>query len=334
MSVKVARDRFIVSSISKSAALYQHLIQANFNLQKLGQLLTKEAEQAQEFRHTNRLEELGAILTCFPLKEFQLIGQYYLGWCEYRKGESPHRAFEAAIEQSSTYKVKGLISLGAIITGGGDLDSGLSYYREAVRYARTPSMLVSAAKSIAVIKAIEGDHRQALKELEGLIPLAKYTTPKVYFDYLNSLAVETSEAGRVTEAQSISKIVLASPYAFAYPEWRETGADIARRGYKSRSLVPIIQTFPRNVLYMPEPSPATDKPVKHGRGRLFSLEKWKEEKMVKEPNDDDEIEDKDVDKMSEQDMVLKLIEMLTTGKGDEKKIRKLLKAGLKIFSEK
>ena len=55
--------------------------------------------------------------------------------------------------------------------------------------------------------------------------------------------------------------------------------------------------------------------------------------MVKKPNGD-EIEDKDVDKMSEQDMVLNLIEMLTTGKGDEKKIRKLLKSALKIISEK
>jgi len=54
--------------------------------------------------------------------------------------------------------------------------------------------------------------------------------------------------------------------------------------------------------------------------------------MVKEPNGDEK--EKEIDKMSEQDMVLELIGMLTNGEADEKQIRKLLKAALKIFSEK
>jgi tetratricopeptide (TPR) repeat protein len=326
MSVKVASNRFIVSSTLKSAAFYQHLIQANSSLQELGQLLTREAEQAQEFRHTKRLEELGALLTCFPLKEFQLIGQYYLGWCEYRKGESPRRAFEAAIEQSSTYKVKGLISLGAIVTGGGDIDSGLSYYREAVRYARTPSALVSAAKSIAVIKAINGDHKQALKELEGLLPIAKYTTPKVYFDYLNSLAVETSEVGRTAEAQNISKIVLASPLTFAYPEWRETEQDLALRGYKSRSSIRVKQ-IPGNIAYLPERE-ASDTPViQEERARVFSLKEWKEEKMVKEPNGNE------FDNMTEKDLVIKIFQMAAEEGMTWKKLRKIIDYIDKVYSE-
>jgi hypothetical protein len=219
------------------------------------------------------------------------------------------------------------------VTGGGDIDSGLSYYREAVRYARTPSALVSAAKSIAVIKAIEGDHKQALKELEGLIPIAKYTTPKVYFDYLNSLAVETSEVGRTAEAQNISKFVLASPMAFAYPEWRETGQDLALRGYKSRSSIPIIQSFPGNIVQMPqrEPSDTSIHPAIFGSAPVVGLKEWKEEKMVKEPNGDDEELPKD---MSVQQMAMKIIELITKNKDDESKLRDLLEQAMKIYSKK
>ena len=165
---------------------------------------------------------------------------------------------------------------------------------------------------------------------------AFYGPHPLYFDYLNSLAVELGEVGRIQEAQNICQITLASPYAFAYPEWRETGADTARRGYKSRSSVPIIKTILGNVVPLPvrETSDTPIRPKILGPASVHSIQEWKEEKMVKEPNGDDEIEDKDVDKMSEQDMVLKLIEMLTTGQGDEPKIRTLLKTALKIFSEK
>jgi hypothetical protein len=310
MSVKVASNRFIVSSLERWSALYQRLNKIS-DFHKLGRWLVAECESAQALRQFEKLEELSGILSYMPIQEYQLIGQFYQGWHNTRIGQKPRKLFEDIIEKSNTFKSKALIALASLDMQDGDYNSAAKLCTEAILRSRTPTVILHSARSIAILKGMEGFHKQALKDLETIAHFVRYATPIARYQYF-----------------------LASPYAFAYPEWRETGADIARRGYKSRSLVPIIQTFPRNVLYMPEPSPATDKPVKHGRGRLFSLEKWKEEKMVKEPNDDDEIEDKDVDKMSEQDMVLKLIEMLTTGKGDEKKIRKLLKAGLKIFSEK
>jgi hypothetical protein len=48
------------------------------------------------------------------------------------------------------------------------------------------------------------------------------------------------QIGRIEEARNIIRIPLASPYAAAYPEWRETGDEIALRGWRpSRSLVSI-----------------------------------------------------------------------------------------------
>ena len=330
MSVKVARDRFIVSSVT---GFYQYLTSNVSGFQELGEKLSRIAEIAQAFRQTERLEELGSILSNFPIKEYRLIGQYYLGWSAYRKGGNVQETFEQTVEQSKTYKATALIDLANIDFDKGDFVSALKNCIEAMKRADNLSTVLKAARSVAILKSLEGSHNHALKDLERIYPLIKYASPIVHYQYLNSYAVELGEAGRIEEASNICKVVLASPYAFAYPEWRETDKDIALRGYKSRSSVSVIQSFPRNVFYLPQPQPSTGTPSKSGPARLFNLNKWKEDKMVKEPNGD-ETEDKDVDKMSEQDMVLKLIEMLTTGKGDEKKIRQLLKTAFKIFSEK
>src|SRR4029077_3907719 len=89
----------------------------------------------------------------------------------------------------------------------------------------------------------EGNHRGALALLESLFPLAnsmRSSQPHVYHDYLNSLAVELCEAGRLEEAKNVSQIVLASPYASAYPEWRDTREEIELRGLRaSRSTVAV-----------------------------------------------------------------------------------------------
>ena len=66
--------------------------------------------------------------------------------------------------------------------------------------------------------------------------------PHVYYDYMNSLAVELCEVGKLEDAKNVSQIVLASPFAPAYPEWRETSDEIALRGWRpSRSTVAVTQ---------------------------------------------------------------------------------------------
>jgi tetratricopeptide (TPR) repeat protein len=234
MSIRVASNRFIISSLQKRVGFYQEILRSFSGFQSIGQKLIAQAETAQDFRQVDKLEELSIILCNLPISEYQYIGQYYLAWCHYRRGESTSHIFEGVVEKSQTYKVKGLISLGALETAKGDYATSLKHYAEAIRWADNPSMFVSAAKGVAILRSIEGDHKQALKSLQGLAPIARYANAKVYNDYLNSFAVELLEAGRMKEAQNISNIVLASPYAFAYPEWRETGNEIDLRAYKSR----------------------------------------------------------------------------------------------------
>jgi AraC-like DNA-binding protein len=93
-------------------------------------------------------------------------------------------------------------------------------------------------KESTILKAREGSHKSALQDLEQLLPLARYSEPLVYHDFLNSYAVELTEAGRIGEACGITKVILASPFACAYPEWQETLADV-RTKHKQRSIVTI-----------------------------------------------------------------------------------------------
>jgi hypothetical protein len=94
---------------------------------------------------------------------------------------------------------------------------------------------------IAVWKTRDGSHRAALSDLEKLFPLARSVGrwhPHVYYDYLNSLAVELANNGQLTDARNASRIVLASVFTPAYPEWRETYDEISLKlPHSSRSVV-------------------------------------------------------------------------------------------------
>ena len=308
MSIRVANNRFITSSLK---GLYKYLTYHLSSFQVLGKRLIHEAEIAQAFRQTEKLEELGLILSSFPIKEYRLAGQYYIGWSISRKGHDAQELFEKVVEESDTYRARALIDLGSRQARKGDISSSITYYTEALKHSQTPYTIIQAERTIAAIKGDEGNHNKAIKHLERIAPLARYSPPIERFQYLNSLAVELTEVGRIEEATSISRIVLASPYAFAYPEWRETGQESALRGYKSRSSVPVIQSFLvpekqpekiQNVLRLPERNTAPVR-LRSKPAKVLSYVDWKE-RMVKEEKD--EIPP-DAD---EGDLYLRLMEMI------------------------
>jgi hypothetical protein len=111
-----------------------------------------------------------------------------------------------------------------------------------------PQTFLTSQRNIAVLKSIDGDHRGAFSDLEKLLPLARVVgrwQPYLFYEHLNSLAVELCEVARIEEARNVSRIVLASPFAHAYPEWRETSDEIELRGWRpSRSTVVVTQIAP------------------------------------------------------------------------------------------
>jgi hypothetical protein len=319
----------------------------------LGNRLIVTAEHAYRFRRMATVEQASQILRNLPLpNEYRSVGHYYEAACLHRKGQyDEERAkLQCLIEEPPQhFRSKALTALSASYIMTGDFQSSLSLGIEAGRAASShdlydPQSFVISKRHIAVIKSISGDHRGAAKDLEGMLSLVRAvgrSQPYLFYEHLNSLAVELAEVGRLEEAQNICRIVLASPYAFAYPEWRETSDDIALKVYKSRSVKsnPCRTLNKNNVSRMPAPDPArgststssTPSPPA-GPARVFSMQKWKE-MMGKEPNGDHQ--DSKSDKDMNQDEMLYEIMNIFTEKDMDREIRlEMLESIRKLAAKK
>lgn len=94
---------------------------------------------------------------------------------------------------------------------------------------------------------------------------------------MNSLAVELGEAGRKGEARRIISHVLASPYAYAYPEWQETANELkpSNRAFIS---VPQIESQPAKIKTAKVHASESDQPA-----TVVSFPKLKEAAPPKKP---------------------------------------------------
>jgi tetratricopeptide (TPR) repeat protein len=344
----VLTDFFSLKGLSgvyprNQGALYQQIFSEIFKrrarketVSRLAQLLAETAHQAYDLRQLDTVWEASQMLLALPVSEqLKQVGTYYQAKCLRHKGqvnEACAMLERVADKAPLRYRARAVQLLAMTRHAQSDFDSALPLYYEACDIAASnewcdPLTTITASQNIAVLKSMNSDHRAALADLEKLFPLVRaIPEPYKYYHYLNSLAVELGEVGRIEEAQNISNIVLASPYAFAYPEWRETEQDLALRGYKSRSSVRVIQTFPGNLVYLPEPSPATGPPVKSGRARVFSIEKWKK-KMGKENGE------QNLNEMSDKDLFMEIMHQASQGTITRKKLLKFLDAIQKIKSE-
>jgi hypothetical protein len=314
-------ERFADLQRISHSGFYQRLasglitgIHTNQALGDLGERLVVLAEHAHAFRQMDALGQVSQFLMSWPLpRQYEAIGQYYHALCVQMlgRGDADRAASLLArlVESAQPkYRVRAMISLGANWRHQSDNQSALSLYCEAGRFAsRTnlndPYSIITAQRMFAVIAGEDGNHRGALALLENLFPLAndlRSSQPQVYYDYMNSLAVELFEVGRLEEAKNVSQIAVASPFARAYPEWRETRNEIALRGCDaSRSVVAFDQAPARTAssraapeseklvhlsaprrddsLSAIEPSPAR-KPA-----RVLSMQEWIK-KMPKQSN--------------------------------------------------
>jgi hypothetical protein len=251
MSRDTDNNRFIVPSMPR---FYQQLLSGIESYQELGNRIIGQIKAAHAFRQIEKVRELSGILINSPIKEYQLAAQYYLAWCQCRESNYDTRMLDRVITQSRGYRVKALLSRGAFEGYQGNLETASYFYLEAARAKPTLSEYIIAAKSISFIKSLEGFHKSALKDLDNLIPIMRYAEPVVYYDFLNSYAVELGAAGRAYEASNVSSIVLASPFAPAYPEWQDTYADLNLKQKNHSSI-----TVPRLPKQQPKPKHAKPK---------------------------------------------------------------------------
>jgi hypothetical protein len=249
MSKRTANNLFILPSMPR---FYQQLLTGIGTYEELGKRVVKAVKLHHSFRQVDKVRELSQILVNFPIKEYRLISQYYLLWCGCREKKYHARILETVIEQSQTYKTKALQSRAAYEIFSGNSAQALYFYTESFKTQPSVSEYIETVKAIAYVKAVEGSHQSALKDLESLIPILRHAEPFAHYDILNSLAVELGEAGRKEEARNVSRIVLASPFAPAYPEWQDTAEDLKPA---NRSFISVPQIECRHVKASP---PATE----------------------------------------------------------------------------
>jgi tetratricopeptide (TPR) repeat protein len=255
MSNRTADNLFMFSSLAKGYAVgfYQELLKGIGSHQQLGNRLIHLAEQAHAFRRFDEVQEIGQLLSNIPIKDYQAIGYYFLAVAANSKGngdqEQARKLYERAAEMApSRYRAKALLSLAAVSANTHNRDLEMYYYLETIKAGKMNVAALEAFRGIAIYKAIEGYHDKAVKDLESILPIIKHAPAHTYFDVLNSYAVELGAVGRIDEASNVSRIVLASPFAPAYPEWQETHTELTLK-QKNHSSV----TVPRLPEQQPKP---------------------------------------------------------------------------------
>ncbi|MEK6410860.1 MAG: tetratricopeptide repeat protein [Acidobacteriota bacterium] len=254
---------------------FQQLIYASLarnvyvgRFQVLGRQLAAIARHAHLVRQMDAVEQASQVMLALPISsQLKGIARYYQALCIKHQGDfdGARRSLERAAEEATPqYRARALLTIGATYYESGELDAALPFYLAAGRGAceRDLLTLVESQRMTAVVRSVHGDHRQALGDLERLFPLVraigKYY-PAAYYDFLNSLAVELGEVGRIADAKAALSIALASPFARAYPEWSETRDEIAARRV---SATPSVVAFNRAPEAAPSPQAAPERKPK------------------------------------------------------------------------
>ena len=317
----------------------------------LGRRLIAIAHRAFTFRQIEIVEQASQMLMSLPLSDqYRSIGLYYHSLNLRRQGQvaEAQTTLEGLVDRVSVqYRGRVIMSLAGLATDRGDFQSALPLYIEAGRAAydknwRDWFTCLTTQRMLSVIKGVDGNHSGALADLESLFPIARTIGrwyPNEFYNYLNSLAIELGEVGRLEEASNVCKIVLASPLLSAYPEWRETWDDIQVRRYRtSRSVLLLNHSALNidNIVRLPlaerdedaSPEKSYRSPF-HQQASVTVLKAWKEGKMVKEPNGD---EKKD-EEMDDRDVFMEIMRLSSQQGMSSKRLWEILEAVRKVTSK-
>jgi tetratricopeptide (TPR) repeat protein len=200
-----------------------------------GRALIDLARQARISRELEALDEIVAAILALPLDQrLHAVANYYGASALRKSGDSEQTrsVLEKLVDTvAAEYRPRTLIGLGICYVTGGDLEESARIYLEAVRSATLtdPLSKAQALRSIAVIRSIKGDHEGSLADLERLFPVMRsFATsyPEDYRYYLNNLAYELGQVGRIDEAKAAINVALRSPYADRFPDWAETAQEL------------------------------------------------------------------------------------------------------------
>jgi tetratricopeptide (TPR) repeat protein len=242
-------QRLICSLLSQS-------IYTKEGFQSLAKQLTDIARHAYLARQTDIVEQVSQVMLALPISgQLRSVTRHYQALCTKQKGDynGARKLLERVVEEATPqYKARALQVIGATYHEQGNIDASLPFYLAACKASIScdPSTLVESQRNIALIRSIQGDHKQALEDIENLFPLVRAIAkqyPLLYYSFLNSLAVELGEVGRINEAQAVCNITLTSPFAPAYPEFAETRDEIAAKRPSATPSVVAVSAAPEPV---------------------------------------------------------------------------------------
>lgn len=269
---KQANILFIPSSISgiiterqdapSQSGYYQNLICTSLargiytreGIESLGRQLAAIARHAYLARQTDVVEMVSRVMLGLPLPDsLRSVARYYQ--LILLREHSPRHSLENLLDDISlplAYRARVLQTLGGTYIAESDPSTATMLAIESLRIATAPDVndllsTVEGVRQVALSQSINGDHKQALAEFEKLFPLVRAIGkfyPAAYYDFLNGLAVELCEVGRVGEAEAACAIAVASPFAPAYPEWSETRDEIATKRRSASPSFVAIQRVP------------------------------------------------------------------------------------------
>jgi tetratricopeptide (TPR) repeat protein len=219
---------------------------------ELAEQLVSIADNAYYLRRKAIIRQASQLLLNLDSR-YENIALYYQALSVKREGglDQARTLMERVADRAPLgYKARAMLSLGTFYYETGDNESALRFYAETIRAEAKAKQsnimtLAQAQWMIAVINSVYGDHNGALDDLIKLKPTfltisSRY--PVFYYKYLNSLAVELGEVGRFDEAFNASRLAVASPYAAAYPEMRETLNELNQKSRRpSRSMIAVSQ---------------------------------------------------------------------------------------------
>lgn len=376
----VLTDTFSSSSLAAGqrrlnhSAFYQELTQSlvkGFHTrQSLLDFISKVVWTADQAYATRQYEKIGAlsqILLSLPLSpQVESIGLFYEALSLNRLGRGDTVRATALFRQVAEraplkYRARAMLALGTREVSVGDNPAALRWYGEIVLIAARdravdPGTLYFARQMTAIVRARNGDHEGAIRDLEEMFPLARlasYQEPRAYLIHLNSLAVELAEVGRLEEAARAASVACASPYARIYPECQETFDEISlkqRSASRSRIIVSgfmtesaedpqrrrvtqsmqaeLIKTHERVSLQLRQPAATQESGYDRARGsqaRVLDFQQWKR-RLKPDPAQLSALSTEQRMEMSTGEKLIRLMDLISHDDTDDETIDVILEA--------
>jgi hypothetical protein len=318
--------------------------------------LASAADHAYAIREPDIVGDVALLLLSLPLsKHVESAGYYYraLSLNQFGHGDTVRAGalFEQIADKGSLrYRARAMLALGTNSFENGDGRTAMSFYQEVMRIVACervfdPVTASYASRMTAVIRGVDGDHRGALANLESSFPLARMAgsvQPPTYYDYLNSLAVELGEVGRLAQARRASEIALSSRFGTRYPNWRETFDGITLKQRRaSRSMVAVPQGI-RETQKVQHHTGETEKLVHlHSRGpaasadsgeqrhritkaRVLDFQQWKTALLESRPSVLNKLTPEHKNRMTTGEKLIRLMDLLSRDETDDGMIDRIL----------